>query len=256
MCGITGFIDFTHSIKREEIEGMTKTLLHRGPDSFGYENYFLTQAAIGFGQTRLAVIDVSSGGHQPMHYEHVTIVFNGEIYNYQEIKNDLYKAGHTFKSTSDTEVILHAYAEWGDKAVEKFIGMFVFTILDKREMKVKIFRDRTGVKPIYFYYKNGLFLFGSELKALMNNCRFEKIINKSIIPAYLQYGYIPAPHSIFENCYKILPGNILTVDLENQNISNFQYWDVKEFYCKPKLNISFEEAKQITHDLLKSACNY
>lgn len=256
MCGITGFIDFTHSIKNEEIEGMTKTLQHRGPDSFGYENYHLSHASIGFGQTRLAIIDVSPGGHQPMHYEHVTIVFNGEIYNYREIKDDLYKAGHVFKSTSDTEVILHAYAEWGDKAVEKFIGMFVFAILDKREMKVKIFRDRAGVKPIYYFNKNGLFLFGSELKALMNNYRFEKIINKSVMPTYLQYGYIPAPHSIFENCYKILPGNILTVDLESQNISSFKYWDVKEFYCKPKLNISFEEAKQITHDLLKSVCNY
>jgi asparagine synthase (glutamine-hydrolysing) len=180
----------------------------------------------------------------PCIFEHLTLIFNGEIYNYQEIKEELYKSGHTFLSTSDTEVILHAYAEWGDKAVEKFIGMFVFAILDKKELKVKIFRDRAGIKPIYYYYKNGLFLFGSELKSLMNNYRFDKIINKSVIPTYLQYGYIPAPLSIFENCYKILPGNILTIDLENQNISNNQYWDVKEFYFKPKLDISFIEAKK------------
>ncbi|MBK8547862.1 MAG: asparagine synthase (glutamine-hydrolyzing) [Saprospiraceae bacterium] len=256
MCGITGLIDFTHSTKEDEIEGMTKTLHHRGPDSFGFENYYFKEAFIGFGQTRLAIIDITSGGHQPMHFEYLSIVFNGEIYNFKEIKEELNKVGHIFLSTSDTEVILHAYYEWGEKAVDKFIGMFVFTILDRKEMKVKIFRDRAGVKPLYYYYKNGLFLFGSELKSLMKNYKFERIINKSIVPTYLQYGYIPAPHTIFENCYKILPGNIINIDLENQSVSAYQYWDVKEFYFKPKLDISFNEAKAMIHDLLISACNY
>src|SRR5438094_847208 len=124
MCGITGFIDFKNKTSEQELRAMVNSLHHRGPDDSGVELFNLPEAAVGFGQARLSIIDLSNGGHQPMSYQHLSIVFNGEVYNYAEIKNELINCGHSFNTASDTEVILHAYYEWGQESVHKFTGMF------------------------------------------------------------------------------------------------------------------------------------
>src|SRR5690554_3681547 len=139
MCGITGFIDYSKKHTKLTLEGMVDTLNHRGPDSKGAILYTNENALVGLGQTRLSIIDISNHGLQPMEYKHFSIVFNGEIYNYAEIKADLLKLGHSFNSNSDTEVILHAFEEWNTECVHKFIGMFAFVIYDQEKSNVYAF---------------------------------------------------------------------------------------------------------------------
>lgn len=256
MCGITGFVDFSNTSKIDQLESMVQTLNHRGPDDFGAEILDFKETAIGFGQTRLSIIDLSSGGHQPFHYKHFSMVFNGEIYNYKEIKEELNNLGHQFVSTSDTEVILHAVSEWGLEAVHKFIGMFVYVIFDRNKNRISLSRDRAGIKPLYYFQNDEVFLFGSELKSIMAHPKFEKQIDEKVLPFYFQHGYIAAPFSIFKKCYKLEPGHHLILDLQNKKTKKIKYWDVFDFYKKPKLKITYDEAKEKLHTILISACNY
>lgn len=256
MCGITGFIDFKRDSSLEQLQKMNRAMVHRGPDGEGYKIIELTSSKIGLGHRRLSIIDLSEGGAQPMVYGDLTITFNGEVYNYLEIREELKKLGHSFKSHSDTEVILHAYAEWGPKSVDKFIGMFVIVIVDQPNEKVFICRDRAGVKPLFYYWQDDLFLFGSELKALNAHTNFKKEINHDALAAYFKTGYIPAPYCIFENTQKLNPGHHLTLNLKDKEIEIVQYWNVYDAYNKQPLDISFDEAKKETVKLLKSACDY
>jgi asparagine synthase (glutamine-hydrolysing) len=256
MCGITGFIDYQDTSSKDLLTTMVKTLTHRGPDDYGVEIISNSNANIGLGQSRLSIIDLSQAGHQPMHYQHLSIVFNGEIYNYKSIRKDLEELGHKFFSDTDTEVILRGVAEWGQQAVHRFIGMFVYAIYDSNTQCLTITRDRAGVKPLYYWINNGLFLFGSELKALMAHPRFEKEIDLRVMPSYLHHGYIPTPYSIFKNCYKLQPGHHLTFSLSNQIIEIRSYWDVLTYYRQPKMNINYKDAKGELHEILKSAFNY
>lgn len=256
MCGITGFIDYHKNTSESILDKMTATLNHRGPDDSGTEIYINDNATVGFGQTRLAIIDLSPGGHQPMEYKNLSLIYNGEIYNYKEIKEELKTFGHQFISTSDTEMILHAFEEWGPGCVEKFIGMFAFVIYDKKEKKIYIFRDRAGVKPLYYYQREDLFLFGSELKAIMQHPSFKKTIDRSALRAYFDFSYIPTPYSIFENTNKLEPGSYLVYNLAGNNIEHRTYWKAIDYYKQPKLNIDYKEAREHLHKLLKSAFQY
>lgn len=256
MCGITGFIDYQNSSSQELLASMVQTMAHRGPDDSGAELMPHHSAVVGFGQSRLSIIDLSQAGHQPMHYQHLSIVFNGEIYNYKAIRKDLEELGHEFRSDSDTEVILHAIVEWGHEAVHRFIGMFVYAIYDAKADELTITRDRAGVKPLYYWHKNDLFMFGSELKPLMAHPRFEKKVNQRVMPNYLQYGYIPAPYSIFQNCYKLAPGHLLTFKLSDQSLKTKPYWNVLTYYQQPKLKITYEDAQHELHQILQSAFDY
>lgn len=256
MCGITGFIDYSKKQTKLTLEGMVDTLNHRGPDSKGAILYTNENALVGLGQTRLSIIDISNHGLQPMEYKQLSIVFNGEIYNYAEIKNDLIKLGHTFNSNSDTEVILHAFEEWCTECVHKFIGMFAFVIFDKEKSSVYAFRDRAGVKPFFYYFKDGTFMFASELKAFHKHPSFEKEIDIDALSAYFDYGYVPSPHCIFVDTYKLDPGHYLKINLENKEIKINEYWNSDSFYAMPKLTLDYTEAKEELHTLLKSAFNY
>lgn len=256
MCGIAGFIDFKGASSEQELEDMTHSLEHRGPDGFGTFILGTSEYKIGFGHRRLSILELSELGKQPMSWNQFTIVFNGEIYNFSEIKVELEKLGHTFLSESDTEMILHAYSEWGQKCLDRFIGMFAFVIYDSKSEEVFIARDRAGVKPLFLYQKNGLFLFASELKAFHKHSDFEKKINTQAVQAYLQYGSVPTPHCIFDYCSKLEPGHYIKTSLKDFNITSTQYWNVYDYYNKPKLAVSAEEAKQETERLLKSACEY
>jgi len=256
MCGIAGFIDFNKKSTTSNIQSMIGLLNHRGPDGEGTSLLNSKNAIIGFGHKRLSIIDLSQAGKQPMNYSHLHITYNGEIYNYQEIKNELSELGHHFKGQSDTEMILHAYAEWGIKAVERFIGMFAIVLFDEKKQEVIFIRDRAGVKPLFYYQKNDLILFASELKSFHEHPEFDKKLNLNSVAAYMQFGNVPTPHCIFKNCSKIKPGYYLKINLESKSLEEIQFWNVYDFYNKPKLNLSFREAKIQTKELLKSAFNY
>jgi asparagine synthase (glutamine-hydrolysing) len=256
MCGISGFIDFNKKTGIEVLEKMNRIMAHRGPDGEGYGMYETADATIGLGHRRLSIIDLTEGGKQPKTFGSLHLTFNGEIYNYAEIKKELEVKGHQFNSHSDSEVILHAYKEWGAAALQKFIGMFTFVIYDEAEQKIFACRDRAGVKPFFYYFKNGLFLFGSELKALVQHPSFEKQINTDAVAAFLQYSYVPTPHCIFNDTHKLKPGHYLIFDIKKQNFETVQYWNVYDAYNKPILDISLHEAIEETEKLLTSAFQY
>lgn len=259
MCGIVGFVDWQKKSSEKVLKSMTASILHRGPDGGDQTLFSLENVQVGLGHRRLSIIDLSNTGKQPMTFEHLCITYNGEIYNYEEIKVELMGLGHQFTGHSDTEMVLHAYLQWGEKCLEKFIGMFAFVIYDSMNNELFCVRDRAGVKPFFYYYKDGLFLFASELKAFHEHPLFYKEINLDAVAAFMQYGNVPTPHCIFENAYKLKPGHFLKVQLSSKNRiinSEIQYWNVYDTYNQPKLDLSFEEARDKTERLLKSACEY
>lgn len=256
MCGISGFIDFNQQSSVDVLIKMTDTLYHRGPDGSGYEFFQTNTFQIGLDHRRLSIIDLSETGKQPMKFEHLWITFNGEVYNYNEIKTELTNLNHQFLGHSDTEVILHAFAQWGISCIEKFIGMFAFVVYDTKSKEIYCVRDRAGIKPFYYYWKDGLFLFASELKAFHQHPQFKKEINLDAVAAFMQFGNVPTPHCIFNHCHKLKPGHYLKFALRTSSFVIQKYWDVYDAYNKPKLDISFSEAKQETEKILKSAFDY
>lgn len=223
MCGIVGF-KTTKNYQRlkESLPKAADDLRHRGPDDSGL--FFDEKGGIGFAHRRLSIIDLSSAGHQPMKSDNgdVHLIYNGEIYNFKEIRETLVGYGHTFKSSTDSEVALKAYLQWGIDCLRKFVGMFALAIWDTREQSLFLARDRLGIKPLYYHLKNGTFLFASELKSLMAFSSFERDIDSDAIPLFLHYQYIPSPRTIFQNTYKLLPGHFLIFN--NTNISMHDYW--------------------------------
>ncbi|TAJ12108.1 asparagine synthase (glutamine-hydrolyzing) [Marinilabiliaceae bacterium JC017] len=256
MCGICGFIDFQQRSDTGILRKMVASLHHRGPNDNGCEMFFFDDLSVGLGHSRLSIIDLSDAGHQPMSYKNLVITYNGEIYNYKEVKKELVNLGHGFISGSDTEVILHAFEEWGISCISKFIGMFAFVILDKENLDITIVRDRAGVKPLYYYWDEKIFLFTSELKAFYEYPSFKKSINVNSVHQYFDYGYIPAPNCIFENCHKLESGHLLKFTLRKRKIEIKKYWDVKSFYSLPGIDISYDEAINELEKLFLSAFNY
>lgn len=256
MCGLTGFIDFKNKTKPETLELMVSTLGHRGPDSSGTQIFTTDFGTVALGHTRLSIIDLSLAGNQPMNKSNFSIVFNGEIYNYRKLKSELTGLGHTFQSNSDTEIILESYKRWGRECVKKFIGMFAFVIYDKEKSEVLLCRDRTGIKPLFYYYQDNLFMFGSELKPFHKHSSFEKKINNASVYLYMQYGYVPGPETIFEDTYKLEPGHWLIIDLKKASINTEKYWDVRDYYKMPLLDIDYPEAVKHSEELIFSSCHY
>lgn len=259
MCAITGFVDFHKMSTEAMLSAMTNTMIHRGPDGGEVVLFQESNLQVGLGHRRLAIIDLSENGTQPMQFEKLWICFNGEIYNYQEIKQELMSLGHTFKSDSDTEMILHAYKTWGKACLDKFIGMFAFVIYDTQQQSIFCARDRAGVKPFFYYFKDGLFLFASELKAFHAHPRFQKAIDRDAVAAFMQYGNVPTPHCIFKYCKKLTPGHTLSFSIAEPLSAlpqEEQYWSVYDAYNQPKLNIGFEEAKIETERIITQAAEY
>ncbi len=228
MCGIAGFVDESKTLtdaseRRAVLERMLRVITHRGPDDEGT----LVEDGVALGMRRLSIIDLA-GGHQPMSgcdgAAALTVVFNGEIYNYRELKLELEARGHRFKTDSDTETIVHAYEEYGERAVEFLRGMFAFAIWDARERKLFIARDRVGKKPLYYTRtRTGAFLFGSELKSLIEHPEFRRELNYDALDAYLSFGYVPDPLCIFKDVHKLPPGHYLTFD--GKRVQCERYWD-------------------------------
>jgi asparagine synthase (glutamine-hydrolysing) len=256
MCGITGFIDFSKSLKETDLKIITDQLSHRGPDDAGYlfvENEYCN---LGLGHRRLSIIDLSSNGHQPISFEHLTIVFNGEIYNYAEIREKLIDLGLSFSSNSDTEVILKGYYAWGPKIVDHLIGMFAFAIYNSKTQKLSLFRDRAGIKPLYCTITDEHLIFASELKAILQHPHFVPKLSQQSISKYLTLGYIPAPFSIFENIFKVKPGHYLEYSIIDKQFDLHSYWNILDFYNKPRLQLSYDEAMKELESLFLSAFKY
>lgn len=211
MCGIAGFLNSNTGgpVDRALLENMTRSLAHRGPDGEGY----FTDNLVGLGHRRLSVIDLATGD-QPMTHEEsgLTIIFNGEIYNFRELRAELERCGLKFKTNSDTEALLYAWVQWGASCLDKLSGMFAFAIWDAKDQALHLVRDRVGKKPIYYtVLPDNQFLFGSELKALTVCPKVNRSVNKQAFVDYLAYGYVPDPRSIYENIEKLPPGHRLVV---------------------------------------------
>lgn len=221
MCGIVGFIDhqISETASRARLQQMNDTIIHRGPDDEGY----FTAEQVGLAMRRLSIIDLS-GGHQPIYNEdeNIVIVFNGEIYNYQELMKELVAKGHTFKTVCDTETIIHLYEEEGIDCVQKLRGMFAFAIWDKKRQRLFVARDRLGIKPCYYHWANGRLIFASEIKAILKHPDINASVNLEALSDFLSLKYVPAPQTMFAGIESLPPGHILIYENEQMQIK--PYW--------------------------------
>src|SRR5438067_3898314 len=223
MCGIAGKFNFDpwRPIDRERLTAMTSVVAHRGPDADG----FYVGPGIGLGHRRLSIIDLSTGD-QPLTNEDGTIwtVFNGEIYNFAEVRSDLEAAGHRFRTQTDTEVVIHAYEQWGDRAVDRFRGMFAFALWDEPKRRLLLVRDRLGVKPLYYSANAAGVTFGSELKSLLEDPDVPREWSAEAIDAYLALQYVPSPQTIYCGIWKLPAGHALVA--ERGRVTLRRYWDL------------------------------
>ncbi|MFN5347545.1 MAG: asparagine synthase (glutamine-hydrolyzing) [Bacteroidota bacterium] len=258
MCGFTGYIDKKGIYGVEILRKMTDALVHRGPDDAGYEVLSMENGVAAFGFRRLSILDLSEAGHQPMfnHDRSIAIMLNGEVYNFQELKADLISSGISFKSSSDTEVVLKGYELKGIEFIHSLVGMFAISILDIPKQQLYLIRDRAGVKPLFYSNYDGNIIWGSELKALRNHPAFKHTTDVNALGLYFQNGNIPAPYTIYQDCYKLEPGHYIQFDLSNFSSKNIKYWDVNDYYNQPNNSISYEDAKQRTEKLMIDAFKY
>ena len=226
MCGFTGIYSVNqNSINSEILLKMSQKLVHRGPDDSGI--WIDDSGSVGLAHQRLAVIDLTSAGHQPMHSPNnrFTIVFNGEIYNHQELRKQLDYIDWNGKS--DTETLLACIESWGlDKTLKKINGMFAFALWDSKKCSIHLARDRMGEKPLYYGWQGDSFLFGSELKALKMHPSFQEHIDKESLNLYFRYNHIPSPYSIYKNIYKLSPGSVLTLHQGEKKYKVRKYWSI------------------------------
>ena len=240
MCGIVGF----NWGDRKKVQKLANWMTHRGPDQEGY----MVNKEISLGHKRLSILDLSVRGKQPMSdsKKEIFIVFNGEIYNFQEIKEELISLGYKFKSNTDTEVIIYAYIEYGKDCLQKFNGQFAFCIYNKKNKELFLARDRLGIKPLYYYFKKDKFMFSSELKALIKSGDIEKKINNLAMNHFLFMGYPHLESSMIENVRKILPGHYMIYNLKQNKIKEYKrYWFNKFKLCK------FQNEKEIEKQIIK-----
>jgi asparagine synthase (glutamine-hydrolysing) len=250
MCGICGKINFNgQPVESDHLKKMCQALSYRGPDDSGYYipklnyNNRKKQPNVGFGHKRLSIIDLSNAGQQPMSNEDGTIwiTYNGEIYNYKSLADDLKNKGHQFRSDTDTEVILHLYEEKGLRAVQHLNGMFAFAIWDENLDRLLICRDRIGIKPLVYYYDSEHFVFASEIKALLTDPTISKNIDYHALQLYLSFNFIPAPFTIFKNVRKLEPGHSLV--LQDGTVEINSYWDLPNSIDQEIASLS--QSKQI-----------
>jgi len=245
MCSILGY--FNTKLTYDEIVKQNFIMSHGGPNNSTVKEFKLKNKNLFMCHNRLSIQDLATHANQPMENEKYVIVFNGEVYNHLEIRKEL--KFNQFKTNSDTETLLHAFTEFGiEKAIEKFIGMFAIGLFDKLENKLYLIRDRVGIKPLYWTYKNNEFAFTSELKGLSSHLRMNTS-NKALIQ-FMTFGYIPGNNSYYEDINKLKPGHYLVFDGEIVNIK--RYWDLP----KDKVNIGFHEACERTEELIRSSIKY
>ena len=228
MCGIVGIVSNSPQAQRAWLAIGRDAMTHRGPDDAG--EWWSGDGRVGLAQRRLAIIDLSPAGHQPMHDASgmLSIVFNGEIYNFADLRDELIAKGHSFRSHSDTEVILAAYREWGTDCLSRFNGMFAFAMFDARQHTVFIARDRAGEKPLFYHQANGVLRFASELKALLADPALTRRIDPEALDCYLAMGYVPGDRCILQGFHKLPPAHALLFDLQTGQAKIWRYWQLPE----------------------------
>jgi len=241
MCGFVGIVNRDGTrVDERLLKKMANVIHHRGPDEEGQ----FCDGPVGFYHKRLSIIDLSTG-RQPMSFENCTIVFNGEIYNYIELKEDLRKRGHQFETTSDTEVILHMYKEFGEHFINDLNGMFSFIIFDKQKNKLLIAKDHFGIKPLYWYQDDRKIVFGSEIKAILCHPDIEARPDKKNLNEYLTFQFVVGEGTMFKNIYKVLPGHYMTFDLDSGKFNRIKYWQpnfkVDNFHTEEYFIVSLNE---------------
>lgn len=247
MCGICGIVTFGSemAVRRDDLLAMRDTMVHRGPDDAG----LFIEKNVGLGHRRLSIIDLSLG-HQPMTNEDgtVVIVFNGELYNYQGLRDRLLAKGHVFTTHSDTEVIIHAYEQYGEGCLEHFRGMFAFAIWDSRKRSLFVARDRLGKKPLYYAQWENTFLFASEIKGILAHPAAHREMDLDALDLYFGFRYIPGPLTMFKGIAKLQPGHSLRIYNNVVNVS--EYWDFSAIQTRP---IATETAEEEFTELLKES---
>jgi asparagine synthase (glutamine-hydrolysing) len=272
MCGLTGLVHRGASAEglESEIRAMTRVIAHRGPDDEGF--WVDAEHGVALGHRRLSIVDLSPEGHQPMRSEsgRYVMVFNGEVYNYEDLRKELLPAGHAFRGHSDTEVMLAAFEEWGiAKSVERFNGFFAFAVWDRKEHKLHLVRDRLGIKPLYYGWNGGTLAFGSELKSIRALFSGALEMDRESLAVFLRHSCIPAPFSIYKGIYKLPQGAMLT--LSGTELASrpagfspdpadaaaacrpVTYWSAAEHAVRgmrDPFDGSFEEATEKLHELL------
>lgn len=241
MCGFIGIASITPVSNREWLVAGRDAMIHRGPDGSG--EWWSNDGKVGLAHRRLAIIDLSSAGRQPMHFmmAGLTIVFNGEIYNFRELRCELEQCGYRFSSNSDTEVLLAAHNIWGTDCVSRLNGMFAFALYDERRKTLFLARDRAGEKPLFYHLKNGVLYFASELKALMANPQLPRRVDLEALDCYLAMGFVPKDRCILQGFNKLPPAHALTFDLAEGRVRMWRYWKVPELMHQSELNIADED---------------
>lgn len=257
MCGINGIVGLTDvNLAKQKVLAMNTCMQHRGPDD---EGIFVTDK-IALGHRRLSIIDLSAAGHQPMQSAdgRYQIVYNGELYNYKELKFELQRvisgsnqAAYFFKTNTDTEVIIAAYARWGADCLKHFNGMFAFAIWDDQEKELFIARDRLGIKPLYYFYTNGIFAFSSELRSLLASNLISKKIDEDSLVDYLRYQTVHAPHTIIKGVKMLMPGHY--IEMKNAGLKTKNYWSLTNNISNASDGKSYKEVCKDVNDLLSKA---
>ncbi len=247
MCGIVGFVDGKIADKKPVLNSMMEAIRHRGPNSAGT----LQDKNVAIGFRRLSIIDVNNG-MQPIYNEDKTkaVVFNGEIYNYVELREKLESLGHVFSTSTDTEVLVHGFEEWGiDELLKRIRGMFVFIIYDFESGEITGARDFFGIKPLYYYNHNGTFLFASEIKAFLHHPNFKKEFNERSLKPFLTFQYSATDETFFKNVYRIPEGHYFI--FKNGQLKIVKYWDMKFSEENLSLEDAVDQIDQAMHDSVK-----
>jgi asparagine synthase (glutamine-hydrolysing) len=256
MCGIAGTIDKGNAELEYVVRSMATAIQYRGPDDLGC--WIDQSAGVGLGHARLSILDLSQEGHQPMISSsgRYVMTYNGEVYNFAELRTELEIAGAKFRGHSDTEVMLAAFEEWGiEKSLQRFVGMFAFAMWDRVERQLTLARDRLGEKPLYYGWCGETFLFGSELKALCAHPSWRGDINRGALAGYMRYGYVPLPHSIYLGICKLLPGTWLQISADDppgRMPVPTTYWSAREVAMQePLTDLSDAAATDALDSLLR-----
>lgn len=228
MCGIIGIASVSSVVYRDWVVKGRDAMTHRGPDDAG--EWWSEDGRVGLAHRRLKVVDLTGAGHQPMQdsWRELTIAYNGEIYNFKEIREELSAKGVNFHSKSDTEVIIASYREWGFDCLSHLNGMFAFALYDSQRQTVFLARDRAGEKPLFYHYTNGTLRFASELKALLADSMLPRSIDHDSLDCYLAMGFVPGGRCILEGFQKLPPGHALRFDLQKGKIHIWRYWHLPE----------------------------
>src|SRR5437773_1233645 len=232
---------------------MTETVSHRGPDDCGIKVFTLPDQAVSLGHRRLSIIDLSAAGHQPMANEDETIwiVFNGEIYNFPELRNQLLAAGHQFRSRTDTEVLLHGYEQWGIDFVRKLNGIFAFALWDSKRKLLHLVRDRYGVKPLYYWKQNHRLLFASEIKSLLCDPNLDREVDGDALLAYIKFRYCPEPLTLFKHVRKVPPGHVMTFGVEKASSLRFYELVFPDTHAAADQKVLARQLRDLLHQTVR-----